>query len=55
MTDLLRVAQRVMEMSILGISLRDRIRNELINDQTRVMELVTDAAELKLKTRRDGQ
>lgn len=43
----LRTTQRAMERAMLGISLRDRIRNEEIRKRTRVTDVMRRAAELK--------
>lgn len=43
----LRVTQRSMERAMLGISLRDRIRNEVIREKTKVTDVVHRFATLK--------
>lgn len=43
----LQVTQRAMERSMLGISLRDRIRNEEIRQITKVTDVIDRAARLK--------
>src|ERR1700761_9124096 len=43
----LRVAQRAMEHSMLGITLRDKKSNEWIRQQTRVVDVMTRIASLK--------
>ena len=43
----LRVAQRAMERSMLGITLRDKKTNEWIRQQTRVVDVMTRIASLK--------
>ena len=43
----LRVAQRAMERSMLGISLRDKMTNEWIRQQTRVVDVMERIATLK--------
>ncbi|CAH2269166.1 jg1699 [Pararge aegeria aegeria] len=44
-----RVTQRAMERLILGVSLRDKIRNEKIRRITRVIEIAQRVAKLKWK------
>ncbi|CAH2234461.1 jg17763 [Pararge aegeria aegeria] len=43
----LRVTQRAMERATLGVSLRDRIRNEEIRRRTRVTDIAQRVAKLK--------
>lgn len=43
----LRVMQRAMERAMLGITLRDRKRNEDIRQRTKVMDIIKRTAELK--------
>ncbi|CAH2246337.1 jg2221 [Pararge aegeria aegeria] len=43
----LRVTQRAMERAMLGISLRDQIRNEEIRRRTRVTDIAQRVAKLK--------
>ena len=43
----LKVTQRAMERAMLGVSLRDRIRNEEIRRQTRVTDIALRIAKLK--------
>jgi len=43
----LRVAQRAMERSMLGVSLRDRIPNEIIRQRTKVVDVVERIATMK--------
>ncbi|EFN65840.1 Putative uncharacterized transposon-derived protein F52C9.6, partial [Camponotus floridanus] len=43
----LRVCQRAMERSMLGISLRDRVRNDIIRSKTGVPDIVGQIAALK--------
>ncbi|CAH2244650.1 jg3878 [Pararge aegeria aegeria] len=43
----LRVTQRVMERGMLGVSLRDQIRNEEIRTRTRVSDIAQRVAKLK--------
>ncbi|CAH2263450.1 jg13909 [Pararge aegeria aegeria] len=57
----LRVTQRVMERAMLGVSLRDRIRNVEIRRRTRVTDIVQRVAKLKwqwaghIVRRKDGR
>lgn len=43
----LRIMQRAMERAMLGISLRDRKRNEEIRERTKVVDIIERIAELK--------
>ncbi|CAH2218259.1 jg1382 [Pararge aegeria aegeria] len=43
----LRVTQRAMERAMLGVSLRDQIRNEEIRRRTRVTDIAQRVAKLK--------
>ncbi|CAH2226444.1 jg17684 [Pararge aegeria aegeria] len=43
----LRVTQRAMESAVLGVSLRDQIRNEEIRRRTRVSDIAQRVAKLK--------
>src|ERR1700748_2399940 len=43
----LRVAQRAMERSMLGISLRDKMTNQWIRQQTKVVDVMERIASLK--------
>ncbi|CAH2251132.1 jg11818 [Pararge aegeria aegeria] len=43
----LRVTQRAMERAMLGVSLRDQIRNEEIRRRTRVTDIAQRVARLK--------
>ncbi|CAH2235721.1 jg1537 [Pararge aegeria aegeria] len=43
----LRVTQRAMERAMLGVSLRDQIRNEEIRRKTRVTDIAQRVAKLK--------
>ena len=43
----LKVTQRAMERAILGVSLRDRIRNEEIRRGTKVTDIARRIAKLK--------
>ncbi|CAH2236728.1 jg16968 [Pararge aegeria aegeria] len=45
----LRVTQRAMERAMLGVSLRDQIRNEEIRKRTRVTDIALRVAKLKLQ------
>ncbi|CAH2258858.1 jg12564 [Pararge aegeria aegeria] len=45
----LRVTQRAMEREMLGVSLRDQIRNEEIRRRTRVTDTAQEVAKLKWK------
>ncbi|CAH2267521.1 jg22609 [Pararge aegeria aegeria] len=45
----LRITQRAMERAMLGVSLRDQIRNEEIRRRTRVTDIVQRVAKLKWK------
>ncbi|CAH2224279.1 jg6897 [Pararge aegeria aegeria] len=57
----LRVTQRAMERAILGVSLRDRIRNVEIRRRTRVTDIAQRVAKLKwqraghIVRRKDGR
>ncbi|CAH2260552.1 jg18260 [Pararge aegeria aegeria] len=57
----LRVTQRAMERAMLGVSLRDRIRNVEIRRRTRVTDIAQRVAKLKwqwadhLVRRKDGR
>ncbi|CAH2248399.1 jg6199 [Pararge aegeria aegeria] len=44
----LRVTQRAMERAMLGVSLRDQIRNEEIRRRTRVTDIAQRVVKLKL-------
>ena len=43
----LKVAQRAMERIMLGISLRDKVRNTIIRERTKVVDVGYRAAKLK--------
>lgn len=43
----LRVIQRSMERSMLGVSLQDKIRNEDLRSRTRVTDVIIRVAQLK--------
>lgn len=43
----LRTTQRAIERRMLGISLRDRVRNEIIRQKTKVTDIIERAAHLK--------
>ncbi|CAH2235766.1 jg7624 [Pararge aegeria aegeria] len=43
----LRVTQRAMERAMLGVSLRDQIRNEEIRRRTRITDMAQRVAKLK--------
>ncbi|CAH2259111.1 jg9970 [Pararge aegeria aegeria] len=45
----LRITQRAMERAMLGVSLRDQIRNEEIRRRTRVTDIAQRVAKLKWK------
>eukprot|EP00914_Ancora_sagittata_P021713 GHVO01043076.1.p1 GENE.GHVO01043076.1~~GHVO01043076.1.p1 ORF type:complete len:186 (+),score=14.28 GHVO01043076.1:383-940(+) len=45
----LAAAQRSMERSLLNISLKDKIRNEIIREQTKVKDVIQTAVEMKSK------
>ena len=45
--DKLRVAQRAMERRILGVTRKDRIRNEEIRKRTQVKDVIQEALNLK--------
>ena len=42
-----KVAQRAMERSMLGVSLKDRIRNEVIRQRTKVTDIAERISKLK--------
>ncbi|CAH2238493.1 jg5674 [Pararge aegeria aegeria] len=42
-----RITQRAMERAMLGVSLRDQIRNEEIRRRTRVIDIAQQVAKLK--------
>jgi hypothetical protein len=42
-----KVAQRAMQIAILGVSLRDRIRNEVIREKTKVIAIAHRLRTLK--------
>ncbi|CAH2236238.1 jg22049 [Pararge aegeria aegeria] len=45
----LRITKRAMERAMLGVSLRDQVRNEEIRRRTRVTDIAQRVAELKWK------
>ena len=42
-----KVAQRAMERAMLGVSLKDRIRNEYIRQRTKVIDIAQRISKLK--------
>ena len=45
--DKLRITQRAMESAMLGVSLRDRLRNEYIRKRTKVTDIALRICKLK--------